>query len=203
MQGVKDSRIRVPRSLFFQAVRRDHQRSMLKNYKELTVWQKSYKLCWKIYRITAKFPKKEKYGLFSQIRRSAVSIPANIAEGYGRKTALGYIRMLYISYGLSLWIGSPDIISRGFGFNWKRRIGYIKKRDSRNRKNAKSANKVFRKQTLESLDPLLQLIWRRTKYCLFWIGTFEKRSLCGLKNNYGRREQANRRRPGQVKGYCW
>jgi len=54
---------------------------MLKNYKELKVWQKSYGLCLEIYRITAKFPKEERYGLTSQIRRSVVSIPSNIAEG--------------------------------------------------------------------------------------------------------------------------
>ena len=49
--------------------------------------------------MTAKFPTEEKYGLTSQIRRSVVSIPSNIAEGYGRKTTLDYVRMLYISYG--------------------------------------------------------------------------------------------------------
>jgi len=81
---------------------------VLKNYKELKVWQKSYKLCLEIYRITAKFPKEERYGLTSQIRRSVVSIPSNIAEGYGRKTTRDYIRMLYISYGSIL-------------VNWKRR----------------------------------------------------------------------------------
>ena len=53
---------------------------MLKNYKDLKVWQKSYELCLEIYRITAKFPNEERYGLTSQIRRSAVSIPSNIAE---------------------------------------------------------------------------------------------------------------------------
>ena len=72
---------------------------MLKNYKELKVWQKSYELCLKIYRITTTFPKEERYGLTSQIRRSVVSIPSNIAEGYGRKSNADYIRMLYISYG--------------------------------------------------------------------------------------------------------
>ena len=72
---------------------------MLKNYKDLKVWQKSYQLCLEIYRITAKFPKDERYGLTSQIRRAVVSIPSNIAEGYGRKTTLDYVRMLYISYG--------------------------------------------------------------------------------------------------------
>ncbi len=55
---------------------------MLKNYKELKVWQKSYELCLNIYRVTAKFSNEERYGLTSQIRRSAVSIPSNIAKGY-------------------------------------------------------------------------------------------------------------------------
>ena len=72
---------------------------MLKNYKDLKVWQKSYELCLKIYRLTAKFPKEERYGLTSQIRRAAVSIPSNIAEGYGRKTTPDYLRFLYIAYG--------------------------------------------------------------------------------------------------------
>ena len=72
---------------------------MLKNYKELKVWQKSYRLCMESYKVTGKFPNEEKYGLTSQIRRSAVSIPSNIAEGYGRKTTADYIRMLYIAYG--------------------------------------------------------------------------------------------------------
>ncbi len=72
---------------------------MLKSYKDLKVWQKSYKLCLEIYRITIKFPKEERYGLTSQIRRSAVSIASNIAEGYGRQTTKDYIRLLYISYG--------------------------------------------------------------------------------------------------------
>ena len=72
---------------------------MLKSFKDLKVWQKSYKLCLKAYRLTAAFPNDERYGLTSQIRRSAVSIPSNIAEGYGRKTTADYTRMLYIAYG--------------------------------------------------------------------------------------------------------
>ena len=74
---------------------------MLKHCKELKVWQKLYELCLEIYRTIAKFPKEERYGLTSQIRRSVVSIPSNIAiaEGYGKKTTMDYIKMLYISYG--------------------------------------------------------------------------------------------------------
>jgi four helix bundle protein len=93
---------------------------MLKNYKDLKVWQKSYKLSLEIYRITAKFPKEEMYGLTSQIRRSVVSIPSNIAEGSGRKTTTDYIRMLYISYGSVceletqiLLAGDLDLIEKG------------------------------------------------------------------------------------------
>ncbi len=58
---------------------------MLKNYKDLKVWQKSYELCLEIYRITAKFPKEERYGLTSQIRRSVVSIPSNYSRRIRKK----------------------------------------------------------------------------------------------------------------------
>jgi len=61
---------------------------ILKNDKELKVWQKSYKLCLHIYKVTKHFPKDEMYGLTSQIRRSAVSIPSNIAEGSGKPNQL-------------------------------------------------------------------------------------------------------------------
>ena len=72
---------------------------MLKNYKELKVWQKSYQLCLTIYKATKAFPKNEGFGLTSQMRRAALSIPSNIAEGYGRKTTPDYLRSLYIAYG--------------------------------------------------------------------------------------------------------
>ncbi len=72
---------------------------MLKNYRDLKVWQKSYGLCLDLYGITKEFPKEERYGLTSKIRRSAMSIPSNIAEGYGRKTTADYLRSLYIAYG--------------------------------------------------------------------------------------------------------
>jgi len=100
---------------------------MLKNYKELKVWQKSYELCLKIYKITAKFPNEERYGLTSQIRRSAVSIPSNIAEGYGRKTTLDYIRMLYISYGSVCELETQILLAGDLGFIEKGELGTAKK----------------------------------------------------------------------------
>ena len=89
---------------------------MLKSYKDLNVWQKAYELCLKIYSITAQFPKEEKYGLTSQIRRSAVSIPSNIAEGYGRKTTADYIRMLYIAYGSVCELETQILLAGDLGF---------------------------------------------------------------------------------------
>ncbi|MBI4752271.1 MAG: four helix bundle protein [Acidobacteria bacterium] len=58
---------------------------MLQTYRDLEVWRKSIDLVESIYQITRSFPSEEKFGLISQIQRAAVSVPANIAEGYGRK----------------------------------------------------------------------------------------------------------------------
>ena len=88
---------------------------MLKNYKELNVWQKAYNLCIEIYKITRKFPKEELYGLTSQMRRAAVSVPSNIAEGYGRKTTPEYLRSLYIAYGSSCELETQILLSGDLG----------------------------------------------------------------------------------------
>ena len=100
---------------------------MLKNYKALKVWQKSYELCLEIYRITAKFPKEEIRGLTSQIRRSVVSIPSNIAEGYGRKTTTDYIRMLYISYGSVCELETQILLAGDLDLIEKGELGKLKK----------------------------------------------------------------------------
>ncbi|MFH2045280.1 MAG: four helix bundle protein [Pseudomonadota bacterium] len=99
---------------------------MLKNYKELSVWQKSYKLCLHIYKVTKRFPKDEMYGLTSQIRRSAVSIPSNIAEGYGRKTTLEYVRFLYIAYGSVCELETQMMISGDLVYVEKDRLQEIR-----------------------------------------------------------------------------
>jgi four helix bundle protein len=89
---------------------------MLRNYKDLKVWQRSYELCIDIYKITKGFPKEETYGLTSQIRRSAVSVPSNIAEGYGRKTTSDYIRSLYIAYGSNCELETQILLSGDLGY---------------------------------------------------------------------------------------
>lgn len=70
----------------------------LRTFKDLKVWQKSYSLVLDIYKATKGFPKEEKFGLTSQIRRAAVAIPSNIAEGYSRSSIKQYINFLYIAY---------------------------------------------------------------------------------------------------------
>ena len=68
-------------------------------YKELTVWKKSMELVKEVYMLTKKLPKEETYGLSDQMRRAAVSIPSNIAEGNGRKNDTEYARFLNIARG--------------------------------------------------------------------------------------------------------
>lgn len=71
----------------------------IKSYKDLIVWQKGYELMKLVYKITQKLPRSEVFALQSQIRRSAVSIVSNIAEGNSRKTLKDYVHFLNIAYG--------------------------------------------------------------------------------------------------------
>ena len=71
----------------------------MKTYRDLIVWQKSMILVNEIYEATKKYPSEEKFGLQLQVRKSAVSVPSNIAEGYGRQSTNDYIRFLQIALG--------------------------------------------------------------------------------------------------------
>jgi four helix bundle protein len=71
----------------------------MSDYKKLKVWEKAHQLTLDVYRVTANFPKEEVYGLTSQIKRAAASIPANIAEGSGRGSNTELIRFLRIATG--------------------------------------------------------------------------------------------------------
>ena len=73
--------------------------SIMMDYKKLNVWQFSRALASKVYMKTKDFPKEERYGLTNQIRRCVISIPANIAEGCGRRSNKDTLRFLYISRG--------------------------------------------------------------------------------------------------------
>ncbi|PMB16230.1 four helix bundle protein [Fischerella thermalis] len=69
------------------------------SYREQFIWKRSVELAVNCYELTQKFPQSELYGLTSQIRRSAVSVASNIAEGYGRKSKSEYIQFLHIALG--------------------------------------------------------------------------------------------------------
>ena len=88
----------------------------INSHKDLLVWQKSIDLVEKIYNISKNFPKEELYGITSQIRRSAVSIASNIAEGSGRRSAKELIQFLYISLGSTVELETQMIIVKRLGF---------------------------------------------------------------------------------------
>lgn len=71
----------------------------VKAFEELTVWQEAHRLTLEIYKLTGTFPGAEKYGIVSQLRRSSSSVPANIAEGFGRATTRELLRCLQIARG--------------------------------------------------------------------------------------------------------
>lgn len=71
----------------------------INSYRDLLIWQKSMFLVTEIYKVTVSFSKEEIYGITSQIRRSSVSVPSNIAEGYGRNSTGDYKRFLHIALG--------------------------------------------------------------------------------------------------------
>ena len=81
------------------------------NYKNLIVWQKSITLVTLIYKLTAKFPSEEKFGIISQMRRAVVSIPSNIAEGHARRTTGDYIRFVSIAEGSLAELETQTIVS--------------------------------------------------------------------------------------------
>ena len=90
-------------------------------FTDLKVWQRSHKLTLDLYRLTASFPSDERFGLVSQIRRAAVSVPANIVEGTKRSHARDYGRFLNIAEGSNAELSYLIILSRDLGFIDKER----------------------------------------------------------------------------------
>ena len=88
----------------------------IQSYKDLIVWQKAMALAKEIFEITQDFPKSEIYGLVSQMRRAVVSIPSNIAEGYGRGSRKEYGQFLLIAYGSGLELETQLILSKDLDF---------------------------------------------------------------------------------------
>ena len=90
----------------------------MKTHRDLDVWTKSMDFAEQVYKITEKFPDKEKYSLTNQLRRAAISVPSNIAEGATRNSHKEFIQFLYIALGSTSELETQLLLSR--------RIGYVK-----------------------------------------------------------------------------
>ena len=89
---------------------------MAESYRDIRAWQKAMELVTEIYRVSARFPRSEMYGLTKQVREAAVSVPSNIAEGKGRQTKKDYLQFLYRARGSSLEVQTQLEIARNLEF---------------------------------------------------------------------------------------
>lgn len=88
----------------------------MKPHKNLLAWVKSFELVKDIYIYTKAFPQDEKFGLVSQIRRSSISVPVNIAEGAARKSTKEFVQFLYISLGSATELDTLILLSADLGY---------------------------------------------------------------------------------------
>jgi four helix bundle protein len=88
----------------------------IRDYKDLDVWQKAMELAKQIYLLTSRFPSEEKFGLVSQLRRAAVSVPSNIAEGQARNTTGEYVQFLLHAEGSAAELDTQVRLSIELGY---------------------------------------------------------------------------------------
>ena len=88
----------------------------LKDHRDLDVWNKAMDLVEDIYALAKQFPQDERYGLTSQLKRAAVSVPSNIAEGAGRRGPKEFVQFLYISLGSLSEVETQTLLARRLGF---------------------------------------------------------------------------------------
>ena len=88
----------------------------IENYKDLIVWQKSMEVALQVYKLTEKFPKSESFGSVNQMRRSAFSIPSNIAEGWARKSSGNYLQFLSVASGSASELETQLILTQKLGY---------------------------------------------------------------------------------------
>jgi four helix bundle protein len=94
----------------------------IKSFRDLIAWQKGIELCRRIYALSASFPDAERFGLTAQLRRAAVSVPSNIAEGYGRRRKHDYLRFLDIARGSLAEAYTQLLLARELGFVTEERL---------------------------------------------------------------------------------
>jgi four helix bundle protein len=91
----------------------------MKNFKQLKIWQKGFDIAVNSFKLTSTFPKEEKYGLTSQITRSAISIPSNVSEGSSRSSNKDYSRFIEIALGSSFELETQVLIADAVNFGQK------------------------------------------------------------------------------------
>ena len=126
----------------------------VKDYSELIVWQKAMDLVTMIYRASSSFPKEELYGLTSQIRRAAISIPSNIAEGTGRRTTRDFLHFLFIANGSLKEAETQILVAERLGYiSENKRSELMKLSGEVGRLNSGLRNSLMRKETKEPRTP--------------------------------------------------
>ena len=100
---------------------------MLKSFQDLEVWQKAHRLAVEIYQVTDHFPDRERFGIVSQVRRAASSVPANIAEGFGRRTTKELLQFLVNANGSLEETRYFLLLSRDLGYLRKDQFGEMDK----------------------------------------------------------------------------
>jgi four helix bundle protein len=89
---------------------------MIKSYRDLFVWQKSFGLVKDVYKITGSFPKSELFGLVNQMRRAAVAIPSNIAEGFSRKSRKEYAQFIMVAFASGAELETQLLLAESLSF---------------------------------------------------------------------------------------
>jgi len=90
--------------------------SEIRSFRDLVVWQKAMDLCRAVYALSSGFPTDERFGLTAQVRRAAVSVPSNIAEGYGRQRTNDYLRFLGMALGSLCEVETQVVLAVPLGF---------------------------------------------------------------------------------------
>ena len=98
---------------------------MLKSYRDLDAWKKAIETVEAVYTLAQTFPESEKYGLASQIQRASVSVPSNIAEGYGRTHRGDYLRHLSIARGSLYEVETQLLIAVKLGFTTREKAAGV------------------------------------------------------------------------------
>lgn len=88
----------------------------MRDFRRLQVWERAHELALAVYLVTRAFPKEEVYGLTSQVRRAAISVPTNIAEGCGRESAIEFARFLEIGMGSAKELEYQLLLARDLGY---------------------------------------------------------------------------------------